>query len=236
MIFHPVFGGGEKLQFRVVGGSTTPASAKENDIWVKTSTAISEWQLSPLTPSSPVENMVWIRTAQTADTSVDALDKNAIILYPAQAKQYVSGAWTTIDMKVYQNGSWVTVTSDAVIYSPENEATDITGGWYSTAASYVTNSGGMEVTNGYALTRYNIDMTGYSKMLVKLYNVSSKAGEVGVGNSNGTFVAKVSSGYSHTAYTYVEVPLDGVDGSYCVLIRALSTSGALKVSRVELIA
>lgn len=43
-------GGVNPLNFRVLGGSAQPASPKENDIWVNTSTNISQWIMSPIDP------------------------------------------------------------------------------------------------------------------------------------------------------------------------------------------
>lgn len=44
-------GGGSSLSFRVIGGTSTPASPKENDIWVNTNTEITGWQFGTDDPN-----------------------------------------------------------------------------------------------------------------------------------------------------------------------------------------
>ena len=46
-----VLGGGENLNFKVVGGTTEPSNPKENTIWVNTDTAITSWDFSATEPN-----------------------------------------------------------------------------------------------------------------------------------------------------------------------------------------
>lgn len=102
-------GGASPLNFKVVGGTSAPASPKENTIWVNTNTAIASWFFSATEPESPAEGMVWISTGKTSTAPFNALKKNNITVYPISAKQYVSGAWADKTAKIYQNGAWVAV-------------------------------------------------------------------------------------------------------------------------------
>ncbi len=43
-------GGGDNLNFRVLGGTSAPVTPKERDIWVNTATAITSWDFSPTQP------------------------------------------------------------------------------------------------------------------------------------------------------------------------------------------
>ncbi len=50
MILNMSGGGGNPLNFKIVNGTSAPASPKENTIWVKTSTAITSWDFSATQP------------------------------------------------------------------------------------------------------------------------------------------------------------------------------------------
>ena len=103
-------GGGAALNFKVVGGTTQPASPKENTIWVNTETAVTGWYISLTAPASPAEGMVWIEEGIQSDTSFNALKKNAAMIFPICAQQYISGAWVDKTAKIYQNGAWISFT------------------------------------------------------------------------------------------------------------------------------
>ena len=47
---HGQKGGGASMNFRVIGGTTAPASPKANDIWVNTDTEITSWDFSTTEP------------------------------------------------------------------------------------------------------------------------------------------------------------------------------------------
>lgn len=49
-------GGGSGLNFRVLGGTSQPASPKENDIWVNTNTAVHSWDFSATQPCRRSKN------------------------------------------------------------------------------------------------------------------------------------------------------------------------------------
>lgn len=105
-------GGGGGLNFKVVGGTTAPASPKENTIWVNTSVTIPSWAFSATEPGSPVEGMVWISLSTSSSAEFNALKKNAIQVYPGIAKQYVGGQWVVKDTQCYQGGEWKDVVSE----------------------------------------------------------------------------------------------------------------------------
>ena len=104
-----VVGGGAPLNFKVVGGTTAPASPKENTIWVNTNTAIASWFFSAAEPDPPLAGMVWFATDKKSSAPFNALKKNGITVYPVSVKQYINGAWADKIAKAYQNGAWVDV-------------------------------------------------------------------------------------------------------------------------------
>ena len=96
-------GGGAALNFKVVGGTTEPASPKENTIWVNTDAEITSWIFSATEPENPSEGMVWISTGASSNIVFNALKKNSVMVYPFAASQYISGAWVSVGVKAYQN-------------------------------------------------------------------------------------------------------------------------------------
>lgn len=107
MIFNTTGGGGAPLNFKVVGGTSTPSSPEENTIWVNTNVEISNWVFSPIQPTSPKQGLVWFFANTSGSVSFNALKKENIRLCPTVAKQYVDGAWVTKTAKGYQNSKWV---------------------------------------------------------------------------------------------------------------------------------
>lgn len=99
-------GGGGSLNFKVVGGTSAPASPAENTIWVNTAVSITSWVFSATAPTSPAAGMVWFATSNSSSVAFNAVKKNGIWVYPAGCQQYVSGAWVTKTAKTYQSGAW----------------------------------------------------------------------------------------------------------------------------------
>ena len=120
-------GGGNPLNFKVVGGTAQSANPGENTIWVNTSNPITGWAFSAEKPSSPAEGMVWFFTPSPNTVAFDALKKNSIMVYPNAAKQYVSGAWTDVEAKVYQNGVWTVMDDTFWLYKEGTEFPARTG-------------------------------------------------------------------------------------------------------------
>lgn len=107
MIFNMSGGGGAALNFKVMGGTAEPSNPAENTIWIDTDAKITGWLFYSHQPENPAEGMVWIATGSASNAEFNALKKNAIMVYPLSAKQYVNGAWVGKTAKTYQNGTWV---------------------------------------------------------------------------------------------------------------------------------
>ena len=78
-----VLGGGNNLNFKVVGGTSEPANPEENTIWVNTDEEIVAWQFGdyPNPGWEEPEGKVFINTKTTSDVSspsFNALKKNGI--------------------------------------------------------------------------------------------------------------------------------------------------------------
>lgn len=235
-------GGGTPLNFKVVGGTTEPASPKENTIWVNTSTAITSWIFSASEPENPTEGMAWFTTGASSPTAFNALKKNGIQVYPLSVKQYVSGAWVDLEGKSYQNGEWVDWCT--YLFMGGNQYTQLTGGWK------IDRNGGINVTIGQTIdfeiimasardaavfTNNKVDLTNF-KTLEFVVNVTS-VGNVHVGittNNSGsvpTFTAKKT--ITTTGQHIATVDLKSIYGEYYVGIHCDAASA--KFSQVRLI-
>ena len=165
------------LNFKVVGGTSQPASPKENTIWVNTDTGITSYIFSITEPESPVDGMVWISTGTSSPVGFNALKKNGIQVYPISAKQYISGAWTDVTAKSYQGGEWV-YWWNGEIYTNGFEWTEHTGGIEYTDNGYVikgdkyitfTNSVGY----GSVFTSNKMDLSGFNTLCAEIKGASS---------------------------------------------------------------
>ena len=105
-------GGGGGLNFRVIGGTAQPTSAKGNDIWVNTGVPVNGWSFQTHQPGTLAEGVVWIETAPESAVQFNALKKNAVYVYPKSVKQFVGGEWESMVAHIYQGGNWVQFSSD----------------------------------------------------------------------------------------------------------------------------
>lgn len=184
--------GGGGLNFKVVGGTTEPVSPSENTIWVNTYTPITGYEFSATEPAELVEGLVWITVGTSSTVEFNALKKISVMVYPISAKQYVSGAWVSVEAKTYQNGEWV----DWVwyLYNMGDQFVDITGGWtarawgesssQSIAAPTVTmNDANMVITqmrmsgrdSGYGATipAFDIDLTNFNTIVLDIVSLTT---------------------------------------------------------------
>lgn len=136
-------GGGTSLSFKVVGGTSQPASPKDNTIWVNTDVPITSYVFSVTEPTG-IPGLVWITTGATGSVEFNAIKKNYIQIYPISAKQYISGAWVAKTAKIYQRGAWVDLWNGE-LYNAGDEFTNITGGWTNSGCTYASGSTSLSV-------------------------------------------------------------------------------------------
>lgn len=192
MIFNMNSGSGSELNFTVKAYASETellaAVPKENTIGIITTTPITSWIFSTTEPEAYAEGMVWISTGISSAVEFNALKKNGIQVYPTSAKQYVDGAFVSIDAHCYQNGEWnqFSMSWDGTLYNAGDQYTGITGGWK--AASGVGqkatfNSTNITVSktgtnNDYETALYTknkIDTTGFTKLTAVLTNIAIPA-------------------------------------------------------------
>lgn len=171
-------GGGAGVNLKIVGGTTQPASAKANTIWVNTDAAITGWALSATEPDEPSEGLLWIKAGASSPSAMNVLKKNVLMIYPTATAQYVSGAWVDRAAKTYDGTAWVDWY--IFLYTNGDECTDLTGGWaqggqmdtsvgFNNNASLSKGAASMTVSaaavGGYLLSTANlIDLTSFSKL------------------------------------------------------------------------
>jgi hypothetical protein len=193
-------GGGVGMNFRVIGSTSQPTFAKENDIWVNTD-KIESYVFSATEPESPVAGMVWFEVGPDSSVAFNALKKNAVYVYPVFCKQYVNGAWEDRFAHIYtQGGEWVQfseVITNYYLYNLGDSFDLVTGGWeakgtsdgqYAKAkAPTVTNKGTSihlktdssdqnDWAQGVYRTKNKIDLTGYNTVNINAILSSGDGG------------------------------------------------------------
>lgn len=112
--------GGAGLNFKVVGGTTTPASPKENTIWINTDVACGEYQFTTAEPTTKANGAaleigdIWIKTHSYSDKTFNALKKNNVEISPINAYQWDGTAWKNKTAYIYISGAWVSLTMQFV--------------------------------------------------------------------------------------------------------------------------
>ena len=179
-------GGGGGLNFRIIGNTSAPSAPKENDIWANTDIGIPVWAFSAEQPwaesGDAVEGALWISTAATSPVAFNALKKNAINVYPSGVKQYVDGAWVSVDAKIYQAGNWVQFSTvwDGTLFDNGEQYVSITGGWTETTGNTLESSFWSNQTFGTPVsTNKKVRLDGYNTLNVTFTSVT-KAANFGV--------------------------------------------------------
>lgn len=243
------------LNFKVVGGTTEPASPKENTIWVNTDTPITDWYFSATQPENMEEGDVWFPVGTSSPVAFDALKKQNIMVYPQLAQQYVGGTLVNKVAKTYQGGEWVDLWDGTALFSNGNQWEAVTGGWVNAPqinASYaniipikVGDSIELDVnsTSGYrqcvAITKNKIDTTGYTAVEVNVSSFANSSGHI-----FNLYILKACSANSWSIVAEKEITSRGkslisitTSGKYYIAIGFITTEGAgglAKITEVRL--
>lgn len=250
MIFNE--SGGTSLNFKVVRGTSAPASPKENTIWVNMSSAITDWYFGSDEPDVRKEGTLWITTGVSGNVAFNALKKNGLKVYPISAKHYRSGAWVEKPAKIYQGGKWVDWW-DGSLYKIGNQYTEITGGWTArgvsslgniytpTAPTIVFDESGMHVSvnstyaSGVSECKNDIDLSNHNVLTVIVSNITFVSGisdiAIWVAKRNALSEVKgvasavaATTGTIRTAGVYT-IDVSTLNGMYDIAIWVSTTNG-----------
>lgn len=136
-------GGGIKLPFRVIGGTTQPSNPKDGDIWVKTSVPIMRTEFANGTWASGGVGLVFLAgtlggsNPTGTNTTVWAINKNTgtdkyilkITLTGCKQVQGSKGNWVNLDAYRYYGGKWVQFSSVMKIYGISRDITASSPAW-----------------------------------------------------------------------------------------------------------
>lgn len=127
-------GGGGGLNFKIIAYATETALLAdipaENTIGVVTTNKVTAWAVSVKQPESMLNGGVWISNGADSPVAFNALKskKNAIMVYPLCAMQYVNGSWLMLKAKSFRNGEWVDWW-DGTVIDGNNQCAEIVGEW-----------------------------------------------------------------------------------------------------------
>ena len=126
---------GAGLNFKIVGGTTQPASPKENTIWVNTDVTIGEYQFSSVQPTVKVDGSdlqngdVWIKTDDKGDITINVVKKNSINLILSGVYQFDGSNFVHRDTSIYSNGQWVNIADFVWLVTSNDDHFNVTGGY-----------------------------------------------------------------------------------------------------------
>lgn len=204
-----VFGGGGSDGLRVVVGIETPASPKENTVWVKSDKAGKKYVFSETEPESPSEGLIWFTATYSGIIT--------------KANVYTSGSWVAVDAYMYLAGTWMHIATswDGTLFDAGNQYEAVTGGWSvdnsyygggSIGISIVGGSGGNLADQGSRIYTNKAILSGSHKTF--MFTVTEAAG-------NNTFYLKSGSisGENVASHTF-----NGMKGTFSIAIQSGLTS------------
>ena len=218
-------GGKDRLRYRVYGGTTPPASPREYDFYIKTTTPITAFELNSWTNAQPTwfvgNGHVYIVSEVWNTDSINLVkDGNGISLpfLPKWCWQQINGQWYQMEAYFYRGG-WVKFSDykdtppwSGTLFYNGDQYTDITGGWTG-ADSYSPNlratlySGTITVSTASA-----VDLSGFSTL--KFMGSGNGA------NSGGTYSVKCKI-VNESGVEVASVDFQS-NGTYAVSVAALS--------------
>jgi hypothetical protein len=252
-------GSGGGSAFMIVGGTTRPAKAAQNTIWLNTVVEITSYVLSASEPKNLVNGMAWVTIGDSGSIKIASpVGGNWITVYPLSAKQYISGAWEDVEVKSYQNGEWVDWWAGE-LYDSGNEFETVTGGWVALALkqtssgnaskptitrnadSLVMDNSSTNYSGGIVYTAKKIDIKGRSNLVFTgVSNVAQKdRAALTIWSAIGATQADnvVANVALPTTEGSVSIDISALDGSYYVgfaLYKSSSTTPTVTMKSLKL--
>lgn len=238
MIFNT--SGGTSLNFKVVGGTSQLTSARENAIWVNTDVGITSWEFSPAEPAEPAEGMVWIYTGTSSGVAFNALRKNALMIYPIAAKQYIGGVWVDKTAMSYQDGAWQSWVTDIIAYDGGIQDLELVYSKASDKGTYIQLTLGADSSVASVKTE-PVNLTGLNTLEV-VYSNRTGTGELDtyfnarVWSEDGKTVVKSSASATTATSGTLTVDISDLEGMYCIGFTAAnygSGSGTVRCKSIK---
>lgn len=167
--------GGGTRSYKITGSVSAPENPFYGDIWVQTSVAITQKDITSEQVVIPVwdgrDGMVQIvaGTQWTDDLYVDSDHRREynLYLYPRACVQRFNGAWHRMTAYIYTNKNrWIQFSSvwNGELFDNGNQYTNITGGWvgadsYSPNLTATIGNGTITISTARA-----VDMSGFSTL------------------------------------------------------------------------
>ena len=185
------FGNGTALNFEVVGNTAEPAHPRENTIWVSTDQKITDYYFSRTRPENMADGDVWFITGTSSNAAFSAVKKIAVMVYPLDAKQMISGVLTAVSAKIYKDRAWVEWWNGE-LFRDGNQYEHITGGWIAVPG------GGMDIVIGndiaFTITGTNgRDGSAYTKDKIDLSECSAIDFDVDITSVTNEFIVGISA-------------------------------------------
>ena len=222
-------GGGSGLKLRIFDGTSAPSNPKDNDIWIKTSTAIEYWELSDKTfPISWAmgKGFVYIKGdfagaydyRETTGLALDVPGNHDGEMYArlTSCVQYDGSTWANKDAYIYHDGwhqfayAW-----NGELFDNGNQYVSKTGGWQTAGGTQTSASPYLlvsdSVNNAVVGTANKIDISNYSTLHFigqgrgDYSNGSAKIGAFGIASSyDATYAhfvsqAEIPNGYANSS-------------------------------------
>ena len=231
-------GGGGGLNFKVNAYTELPASGKENEIAVITSTPMAGWVMQAEQPTG-AEGLVWIELSDMSKVAFSVSKKQTVMIYPLAVHQYVSGAFRDVEAKVYQAGEWYDVNSTLTVFDG-GDNTSITGGWsaygkpdaFTVDTQIYLKSKAGEGVFTYASTHNPIDLTRYSTILVNCTSITDVDGRIKVYVSS-TIGTTMAAKVSLTGIGQHSINVKSLNGLYYIGLYTQGNAG-FHVNKIEI--
>lgn len=232
-------GGGAPLNYTVAAVSALPASAKENTIAVVTDTPVTEHQFSASRPAARPDGSplaggeVWFKTGQSSSVALNLLTKNAAIVCPLAAEQYVQGSWVSKTARIRINGAWKAFIPPTIVVVP-NLAEFPSSAWQlGSGASVNASSFTIGMTSAspiYSWLRTPIDLGDYKTLSVACSFTNANVCQVGVCRTLGSSAMLASASQALASGT-LAVDLSSLTGTGYLCVFPY-VSGGSTVTRV----
>lgn len=215
--------GGGARSYKVTGSVSAPENPFHGDIWVQTSVAITQIDITSEQQVIPVwdgrDGMVQIVTGTqwSDDLYVDSDHRREynLYLYPRACVQRFDGAWHRMTAYIYTfKNRWIQFSSawDGTLFYNGNQYADVTGGWVG-ADSYSPNLTATLMSGTITISTANaVDLGGFSTL--KFMGSGNGA------NSGGTYSAKCKI-VNESGVEVASVDFQS-NGTYAVSVAALS--------------